>query len=258
MVFAAVVAAHHALAAHIQTLDGTGSGCGPTGNNCSGPAILHHQLWAGNKSHKYVLGDSPKQDIDQKSGASGFFEDGKQSLPADHGYMINSWRSGSAQGVAYDVPKDYVGYGHTGMHSGLFKFYGGPASGHSASSMLGRNVDGGVHVHAKHHAFGSDSSRANAMYVPSTHQAQTGFYGNQHALSWQKSITRTKALPEQFPSGRQGGPGGGPGGGSGAEARFIMGQSFSHGQNLTTATSMVKSGHASASTTVSTSFSVPV
>ncbi len=146
--------------------------------------------------------------------------------------------------MSYDAPTNYTGYGNTGFHSGLFKFHGAPAPDRSASSMMGNQPDSGIQVMVRHHAFGPDSSEADALYIPTAaaHQ-QAGFYANSHNMAWNKPITETNALPQPLPVSALPGSGGTPS--LAKEAKFIMGTGFNHSQNLHDATAMIKSSASS-------------
>lgn len=291
MVFAAILAAHHAWTghgaaggaslqggwhaaaskggdvtaqAHTQSLDGSGSGCGPTGGNCSGSTEHVYRSPERASQNSYKLGTppdgkatshtDPRRDVWSKGDKSGggFFGENKNALPANRGYVTHSFRDGSQQNVGFSTPENYTGYAHTGMTGhGLFKFYGAPAASHSASAMVGHNPDGGVHAEARRHAFGNghdDSS--DAMYLPAGASggaapgggggiSQLGFYGSHHTMAWGHSVTETNALPEQVPvhyiqhSG-----------GIGAEANFITAHGFSHSHSLARSTALQHSGQA--------------
>jgi len=287
MVFAAILAAHHAWsahssvsgwgshasssaaatpAAHTQQLDGSGSGCGPTGGNCSGS--IEHTTQAPDKasSSSYKLGQSPEQESTSKTeprrgewpgggnkAKSGFFGENPAGQPADRGYIVHSSRDGSQQKVSYDTPSNYTGYDRPGVpHAGgLFKFFGAPAASHSASTMLGHNPDGGVHAEVRQHAFGNNHSSADAMYLPSGGPGGggsagggpagglgLGFYGSHHTMAFGKSVTQTNALPEQVPVNVIH-----HAGGAGREAEFIMGV---HSHSLATSTAFQHSGQVTA------------
>jgi hypothetical protein len=158
-------------------------------------------------------------------------------------YTLPAARSGSEQTVSYPVPNGYTGYSNTGFHSGLFNFHGAPAPDRSASSMLGNQPDSGIQVMVRHHAFGPDSSEADAVYIPTAaahHQA--GFYANSHNMAWNKPITETSALPQPLPISALPSAAAADGAANLAkEAKFIMGTGFNHSQNLHDATAMVKS-----------------
>ncbi len=108
--------------------------------------------------------------------------------------------------------------------------------------MVGAQPNPGVAVIARHHAFGSDSSEAEAMYIPTSTHHQLGFYSNSHNMAWNKPITETNALPQPLPVSALPSAADSAGSALAKEAKFVMGESFSHSQNLHTATEMINSG----------------